>query len=531
MESAKFHLEYREDGIYLSADEGADYSMASLVGFLKSEGVEDYNGDGIMTFISLKDGQPLKVADRNPENEKDAALEVKVSSDGMKAELWLDPPGGQKPWPTEEQVVALLAEKEVVEGVDKDAISQILSEKITKTWVVVASGTPAQDGTDADFDYKVQFGSAKPKEEDESGKVDLKNLSSVTVVIKNQVLAEKIPATEGIDGVNVKGLPIKAKKGKDRSHGVGSGTQVSEDGIRLEALIDGNLVLKGGKLHVVPIFQVDGDVDYSVGNINFIGTVLVNGAVREGFEVVTSGDIEINGMVEGAHLVSKGKITVTGGIRGMNKASIKADGDITAGFIDQARVRSGKNITVSNAVLHSDLAAHETITVLSGQKSQIAGGKTQAGLEVVCLTLGSEMGTKTEVIVGVVAELTDRKKELLALVSDLEGKTEKIEANLGFLKKLEAEGPLDEDKRGLLINLTKAKFQLQSQLSPAKEELISIDQQIEHSRNKGRVRVKGLCYPGVTVTMRGLTYVVREKQQFCSFLYEEGEIKVKPFDF
>lgn len=531
MEYGSFHLEYREDGIYLSASEGADYSTASLVGFLKSKGIEDYNGDEIMAFISRKDGQPAKVAERNPENEKAAALEVKIATDAMRAELWIDPPGGENPWPTAEEVVAFLEDQGVVEGVNRDAIDQILSEKLIKTWNLVASGTPPQDGTDADFDYKVHFGSAKPKEEDESGKVDLKNLSSVTVVIKNQVLVEKIPATEGVDGINVRGLPIKAKKGKDRPHGVGAGTYVSEDGIRLEALIDGNLVLKGGKLHVVPIFQVDGDVDYSVGNINFIGTVLVNGAVREGFEIITSGDIEINGMVEGAHLVSKGKISVTGGIRGMSKASIKADNDITAGFIDQARVRSGKNITVSNAVLHSDLAAHETISVLSGQKSQIAGGKTQAGLEVVCLTLGSEMGTKTEVIVGVVAELTERKKELLALVSDVEGKMEKIEANLGFLKKLESEGTLDEEKRALLINLTKAKFQLQSQLGPANEELTSLDQQIDQSKHRGRVRVKGLCYPGVTVTMRGLTYVVREKQQFCSFVYEEGEIKVKPFDF
>ena len=54
---------------------------------------------------------------------------------------------------------------------------------------------------------------------------------------------------------------------------------------------------------------------------------------------------------------------------------------------------------------------------------------------------------------------------------------------------------------------------------------------MENSKAKGCVRVKGVCYPGVTVSVRGLTYIVREKQQFCSFVYDGGEVKVKPFDY
>ena len=238
--------------------------------------------------------------------------------------------------------------------------------------------------------------------------------------------------------------------------------------MKLHAVIDGNLILKGGKLHVLPVFQVDGDVDYSVGNIDFIGTVIVNGAVREGFSVSSSGDIEVRGVVEGARLLSKTSISITGGVRGMNKAEISADGDITAGFIDQAKVRSNQNISVNNAVLHSDLAARGAITVLGGQKAQVAGGKIQAGMEVVCLTLGSEMGTRTEVIVGVIPELNERKKALVSMLAETEEKGEKIEANLAFLKKLEALGQIDENKRDLMISLTKAKFQFRARPTPLK---------------------------------------------------------------
>ena len=271
-------------------------------------------------------------------------------------------------------------------------------------------------------------------------------------------------------------------------------------------------------------------MDYSIGNINFIGTVVVNGAVREGFEIVTTGNIEIRGVVEGAHLSSKGNIVISGGVRGMNKANLEAEGEISVGFIDQARLRSGRNITVTNAVLHSDLAAREKITVMGGAKAQIAGGKIQAGLEVACLTLGSEMGTKTEVAVGVLPEISERRKQLVAIIAETEDKEGKVEANLGFLKKAEETEQLDDNKRALMISLTKAKFQMQNKLHSLREELRDIDEQMESSKNRGSVRVKGVCHPGVTVSIRGMAYIVREKQMFCSFVFEDGEIRIRPYD-
>jgi len=527
----KFRMEVREDGIYLAAQEDAEFSVSSIVGFLKSKGVENYNAAAVGSLAHERPTSPVKVAERDPALEKDAELEVRVSSDGLVAELWIEPPFADKPWPTLDQALSFLQEKGVVEGIDRDVVSSMLSEKNARTWVPVANGVSPVDGEDAEVEYAVEFGSAKPKEVDEQGRVDLKNLSSVTVILKDQLLAAKKPPTEGVPGVTVKGAPLKAKNGKDRPLPAGAGTYVSEDGLSLHSMIDGNLVLKGNKLNVVPVFQVDGDVDYSVGNIDFIGAVLVNGAVREGFEIKTSGNIEIRGVVEGARLQSKGNILISGGVRGMNKAFLEAAGDVTAGFIDQAKVRSGKDISVTNAVLHSDLAAHGKISVLGGNKAQVAGGKIQAGLEVVCLTLGSEMGTKTEVIVGVLPEITERKKEILALLAETEEKAAKVEANLGFLKKAEAIEQLDENKRALMISLTKAKFQMQNQINTSRDELKTIEEQMESSKTRGSVRVKGHCYPGVTISIRGMTYIVREKQQFCAFVYDDGEIRVKPYDY
>jgi len=43
----------------------------------------------------------------------------------------------------------------------------------------------------------------------------------------------------------------------------------------------------------MPVYEVDGDVDYGVGNINFIGSVVIKGSIRDGFSVVAGSDIRL----------------------------------------------------------------------------------------------------------------------------------------------------------------------------------------------------------------------------------------------
>ena len=217
----------------------------------------------------------------------------------------------------------------------------------------------------------------------------------------------------------------------------------------------------------------------------------------------------------------------------MGKGRIIAAGNVTAGFADQTYIRSGGEIKIKNSVLHSDVAAHNTITVLGGKKSQIAGGKIQAGVEVVCHTLGSEMGTKTEVIVGLPPQQAERRKELQGVLAKHKENIDKLEMNLSFLKKHEQAGAMDENKRALMVTATKSKFQLHAAFKSAQEELQELENLLEMVKSKGIVRVKDICYPGVTVTIRGYTYVVRESFKFAAFIFDsgEGEIRVRSFDY
>ena len=118
--------------------------------------------------------------------------------------------------------------------------------------------------------------------------------------------------------------------------------------------------------------------------------------------------------------------------------------------------------SVKNALLHSRVYAKQSVIVLGGQKSQVAGGRIECGMEFSCQVLGNKMGTRTEVVVGFPPTLMERRRVLLAEVDRCNENLEKIEPNLLFLKKLEASGQMDSQKRGMLMSLMKMKFQLQA---------------------------------------------------------------------
>ncbi|MDR0764582.1 MAG: FapA family protein [Synergistaceae bacterium] len=531
-----FELNITEEGVFLVVAPDCTASIGEIISALKERGVTNYDGNEVKNAFDNKQGAPVRVADPREDKEEDkdggegreADFRIKISEDALTCELWLIPPSGDKAMPTLENVKGFMNTHGAVYGHDEDAIKEMITAPIVKQWVVTAKGNAPENGCDAKINYKTDIDISKPKTVGEN--VDMKELGAVINVIQGQEIVEKTPLVQGRDGMTVTGKKIPAYVGKDKNMPLGKGLVLSDDKLRLYAEFDGNLITKDGKLSVSQVFDVKGDVDYGIGNIDFIGTVMVHGSVREGFDVRAGGDIVVDGVVEGATLKSEGNLTIKTGIRGTGKATVIAKGDVSVSYIDQAKVRSGGNIAVSEAILHSDIGARGEVVAAGSKKGQIIGGMIQAGSEVTCEVLGSDMGTKTEVIVGDIPELAEEKKRADENLSQLQEQLEKIEANVGFLKSLQQKGPLPGDKQAMLTRMTKAKFQLRAQCDATKKKIGELSDELEKSKSAGCVRVKGTCYPGVTLTVCGVRYIVREKLKFTRFVCKDGEVKIKSFD-
>src|SRR5690606_15317621 len=127
-------------------------------------------------------------------------------------------------------------------------------------------------------------------------------------------------------------------------------------------------------------YVVPGDVDFSTGNIDFIGSVKVMGSVRNGFSVKAAGNVEIMGRLEGGFINTGGNIVVKEGIVGQGKGNIKAGGSVYARFLENAQVEARKDVLVGDSIMHSTVRAGGKI-VVNGKKGKIVGGLCFAGRE------------------------------------------------------------------------------------------------------------------------------------------------------
>jgi uncharacterized protein (DUF342 family) len=521
-------LEANEEGVWIAALSD-NFNLPKAIGFLKSRGVRKYDQKLVEAFVRQKSRTFQKIALRDGAEEKPARVVVHVADDAMSASATMEPPFFTYPWPSPEDIKESLANQGVVFGLDENVIEKLAKLKIVDEAVVVAQGTPVQNGENGRIEFLVD--PDRPVEFDlEAERVDYKEVSAFVNVREGQEIAVIHPPTAGESGISVLGKEVKPIPGKDIVFPVASGLNVSEDGLHLSAALDGRLLRKNDRLSVLPELEISGDVDFGTGNIDFPGCVKIKGVIREGFKVVSVGDVEVRGMVEGAYVESAGSIFVAGGVRAMGKGRLISLGDITASFVDQAYMRAQGTITIKNSLLHSDVGANQSVTVMGGRKSQIAGGRILAGIEVVCQILGSEMGTKTEVVVGISAECAERRQKLQALIPQYKENIAKIDNDLTFLKNLEAKKALTQKGQEQKIFTMKAKFRMQATLASMTNELKELEESLELTKAKGIVRVRDVCYPGVSITIRGVVYKVKEAFKFASFVFDGGEIRLRKFD-
>ncbi len=529
-EKENFYLEAKPDGIYLSS-KVKDFKENDVYAFLKKYGIVRYDFKAMRKFV--KDGETCKICLRSESLEKEARILVSLDRDKMNASVTIDPPFFTKPWPTAEDVKKTLSAHGVKVGINNEAIESMLFYRIENEPVVVASGVPPIEGKNAYIELIRD--PDKPFDVRDDEKIDFWSRSTIVTVHPGQEIAIKHPLENGKNGLDVTGTVAKAIPVRNVDFSFGEGLKRDDaNPFSLIATAEGQLKNERGRLVVLPELDIHSDIDFSIGSIDFTGAVRITGAVRDGFHVVAQGNITINGTVEGADVDSQGVIIIQGGVRGMGRGTVRANGDISLSFGDQATIRSGGSILVKNAMLHSRLYAGRAVMALgSGKHSQIAGGRIEAGLEVACNILGSEMGTKTEVIVGLPPEQLNKRKIFHSEIKRCDENLERIEPNMALLKKLQAAGQLDDKKRAMMMDLTKMKFQLQSAREEMQKELDELEEQIALVKDKGIVRVRDICYAGTVITVRGLTYIVQENCKYTAFIAddEKREIVLVPYNY
>lgn len=451
---------------------------------------------------------------------------IEVSKDKMVGVISFSKPQEDAVLVSIQEIKEALNEAGIVRGIDENELKELCKSHTCGYKYVIAKGKAPQNGTNGhiDFAFDVKaLRTLKPKER-EDGTVDLRDLGAVKNVKEGQRLATRIPASEGIEGFNILGEVLKAKKGKEVRMPRGRNTKVLEDGVTLVSEIDGKLEYDDYNIYINSLYTVRGNVDSSIGNIDFVGSVVVQGSVYSGFGIKAGGSVEIYGSVEDAVITAGEDIILSYGIQGTQKSKITAKGNIVTKFIQNADVEAGKNV-VTEAILHSKVTASDGIIVEDG-KGTIVGGEVSATNLIAAKSIGSPMGTLTTIRIGALPKIYAEFKELGLKVRKKRESLSKVDQSLRFLLTKKQAGSLSAEQMKILENLMATR----GPLSEEYQEVMNRLQKVGELLNEvelGTVKAKGDVYPGVKIIFGSLIKYIDEQNTDVVIRKEDGDIKIK----
>ena len=452
--------------------------------------------------------------------------EYRVSSDFLRVEAVFYPGFAGASMMSAQEIIRDLNNMGIKHGVDEELINRLVADKKYFESYQVAQGTPAVDGVDGYITYKFETQKKAAPRINDDGSVDFHDLDTLNHVKAGDVVAVMTPEIPGVFGTDVFGRNIIPKKERKAVFKYGKKLSISSDGLNLISDVSGHVSLEGGKIFVSDVLQLV-NVDASTGDINYDGSVKVSGNIQAGFSVKASGDIDVNGVVEGARVEAGGNLTIVHGIQGMAKAVLKCNGNMVTKFIEGAEsVTVGGNLD-TDTILHSKVEVRGNINV-SGKNGIIVGGDVRSTVMISAKFIGNSMGTATTVGVGVdpsdKRRLEELKKDIVAL-NDTKIKLNQI---IGALrKKQEADGTLEPEKLSFLQKSTRNLILAERDMTEKRNEFEQLSKMISEDTN-ARIKVSRTVYPGARIVFGDTVMYVKNKFDYCQFMKAGADIKSIP---
>ena len=437
-----------------------------------------------------------------------------ISSDKLYAWMMVFPPTGEGQELTRDMIYQALLDQGIIFGVNGRLADRLARDNQRYfNLFLIAQGKPAFDGKNGNIvDYFPRV-VERILTVDEYDQVDYTALNLIHNVKEGQEICRLIRPTEGEPGRTVLDQEIPAKSGKSVTLPKGRNTEISEDGEALVALTDGHVEFTGRSFQVKRVLDVPGNVDFSTGNIKFLGDVNIKGDVLTGFTVRAMGSIWVGGVIEaGSTVEAGGDLTVVKGILGDGTTSVRAQRCVFSKYIENATIYVRENLQ-TDAIINGSIYCDGEVLVRSG-RGVIMGGRTWAAKKVSATTVGSKSERRTSIVLGGLPCTSFELEQVRRELKELEIEHERLECQL------------DSSAKASLLSKIRVKLSTaELRLQQLEEDLQDVRETLGGQADEGRLEC-GVAYAGTEIQFgKEMVRLQREERQ-CIVKMVCGEIVV-----
>ncbi|GAA0816628.1 FapA family protein [Colwellia asteriadis] len=476
----------------------------------------------------------------------DASIIINIESDEMSASAEITTAQGGTHL-TAKAILTAAQEAGVKKGFSKEnlvKLAQLAAKEPSNTQVSaqIALGKLPINGNDAQIKPLVESAQARilrPKKR-EDGSVDMRDLGDIICVKVGDPLIKKIPLSEGREGYTVTATTLDPSPGNDVELIPGEGTVISpkNENVLLSNKVGLPKMIPNG-MEVDEVYKIK-NVSVATGNINFTGSVIIEGDVTEGMKVIASGDITVGGFVESAMIESGGDITISGGIIGRKhdieqtkvtdvtmSVSVNAKGNIYAKYCQYAQITCTQDVRIENQLLHSLLDVNGKLWIGKAEKAdgKLIGGYTKIGKSVQAGMIGAPAGSNTHI--NFERKINKLKDEINDIDDLMHIESDKTTELLNAVNKLKAL-PKDKAKPDLLAKVV-ASYQVHAKrMGEILEQKAAVEQKLQDYKDSVYIEATEKLYHGVEMIVGDFNDRSRREYGPSRMICKERKIVIDP---
>lgn len=453
----------------------------------------------LTSAIALASGKIIKIGIKKP------LVELSVSKDRLKGYVTLNMTCEEFHSRDKSELVEIVMQaiqhSNIVYGIDVHDIVNII-QPLKK--IQIAEGVLPTRGNDAEIKlYKIE--EVRPQMV-ENEAVNHYELNLINKVEKGTWLGERIEPKEGVPGKTVWGEIIPAQPGRQVNLEYDKKTvteryDAKQDKTILYAKRTGAVIYQNNIIGVCNCLEIDGNVSFKTGNIDFDGFVDIKNSIEDNFIVKADHDIQVMGDM-GVGSVDTiesrdGSIYIRGGIAGKNKAKIICNGDLYTKFASECTIVCDGTVNIGSYAINCNIKAKEV--KLESYKSRIIGGNIEASIKVQAGEIGNRTESYTKITV-TGFERNKIKEEYDTIILTIK----KVKEKIALLKQ-----KLSIYSAANLSDSQKADFdKLNDEFEYYRDNLKKLYNKQKkyvsylHAKGEGEVKVTNCLYPNVSISIK-----------------------------